>query len=303
MVCNCSCHLSKTTVTTEFAMQGLSKAIQHHQNQTAKLASLQASLASLQQQYASLQDQCIDSRKQHHHLQKQHTAWQDQCSESQQKHHQLQEQYQACQGQLRTTAQELERSRSQVEQLRQAMSTKQSKQLSLQADSSLILQSGNASMQHQVTRYQCMPIWAPSGERKTVQSTYSCTDTDSHSELVKATAIRDAAAQLAVGTGDVDALTALPVTELHRLESTCQAVLGNVVAVSRCKALAEVTRLRAQVDQLERSAEDSRSCSLCMEADKDVVLNCGHQMCQSCSKTLTQCPFCSAVISACIHVF
>lgn len=250
----------------------------------------------MQQQQDTFRNQCEESQDQYRQLHKQH-------QDSLHQHRALQEQYQALQDQLSKTSEDLESSKKRAEQLQHMMSTKKPQQLSLQADSSSpIAQPGNASTQHQGTNYLCHPFWSSQPETSCFPSNLK-QSTEPHEGLLTTRGLQDAAEQLAVSTINTDSLQRLSVAELHSLESTCQALLSNVIAASRHKAYAEVSQLTLLVAQLERTAEDRKVCPLCMEADKEIVLNCGHQMCQSCRESLTQCPFCSIPISVCIRMY
>ena len=276
-----------------FVLQELLKSIQHHKDQSAEVANHRTVLASTWQQQDIWRNQCQEAQDQYHQLHQQHQAFLHQ-------HRALQEQYQALQTQSSKTSEDLESSRKQLQHM---MSAKKQQQLSLQADSSSpVAQPGNIRTQHQGSTLPQHPVW--SSQHKTTCSPGNMKQSTEHNaELSTSRGLQDAAEQLVVSTTNTDSLQQLSVAELHSLETACQTVLNNVMGASRRKAVAEVSHLNLLVAQLERSAEDRKICPLCMETDKDIVLNCGHQMCQSCKKPLTQCPFCSVPISSCIHMF
>lgn len=285
-------------------MQELLKSTQQHKEQTVSRSHLEATLAALQQQHQRLQDQFCDLGNQHRQLQQQHSSLQDQLSDSQHQYSQMEQQYLSSQEQVKRSAEDVESTQHQLEQTRRKMSTKMPQQLSLQADScSPVEHTGHAGMQCQVTSYQSTPFWSLTNDTNTTQSMPSNAGTVFKADLLCLSAIQDAAEQLAVRTEDMESLTALSVSELHSLETACQAGLSNVVAAARHKALTEVLRLTSLNEQLERSAEDRRICPLCMESDKNTVLSCGHQTCLACCQSLTQCPFCSLLITTRTHIF
>ena len=287
-------------------------------------ARLQTKHAGLQQQYQSLQDQQAALHLQHGSLQKQHQSLQEQHDDSQQH--------------LQAASQDLAASRAQAQELQKAMSSKGQKLLSLQADSCLpVTQPANLnqhlqlnnSHQHQQADQTLSVSSQPASGHQSVSllSLESCLSNPGSQAraahvntgvsrgsgagpscrtaqvLGEINALQQAAQQLVASSHNTDNLALLSVDELQRLETTCQAVLSNMQAVCKQRAQAEVLQLSSAVKQLETAAEDRRLCSLCMEADKDVVLNCGHQSCQKCCDMLTHCPFCSVLITLRIRVF
>lgn len=271
------------------------------QQHDAALAQLQAKVVIMQQQYQGTQEQLCEASTQHRQLHQQHSSLQDEYSSLQHRYSQLQQQYLACQSKQSVKAQTSSRQESLP--LQSVKSIKQAKQLSLQADSSSPVQQTQAVVPQQyVISYQSTPFWPSDGDTGPAQSTQPVRNT-SDQDIADPPAAQGAAERLAVSTASVQALTALSLSELHNLEHTCQSILSNVTAASRSKAVSEMSRLLCHSEQLERLAEDRRVCPLCMEADRDTVLNCGHQACQACCAALTQCPFCSVLITAQTHVF
>lgn len=294
-------------------------------------ARLQTKHTGLQQQHQNLQDQQVSSQLQHGSLQQQH-------AQLQQQQQRLQQQHDDAQQHLQAASQELAASRAQAQELQKALNSKGQKLLSLQADSCLPATEPAFPMQHsQIDGWHQhqqsdpaplianQPAW--DNENMCFSSLQSCPSSSDSPDnavpintgasrgshggsncetgqiLATVKAVQQAAEQLVSRTQDTDKLALLSVAELQRLETTCQAVLSNMQAVSQQRAQAEVLQLSRVVKQLETAAEDRRLCSLCMEADKDVVLNCGHQSCQKCCDMLTHCPFCSAAITLRIRVF
>ena len=53
----------------------------------------------------------------------------------------------------------------------------------------------------------------------------------------------------------------------------------------------------------EDEAEEERQCSVCLSRRKQIVLNCGHQFCGSCSEGLLLCAMCRTPITHRIKLF
>lgn len=100
-----------------------------------------------------------------------------------------------------------------------------------------------------------------------------------------------------------DILSACPSALLYSLEDTLQHALKNTQRVARETASSELSQMKSMLKQVEQMFEDHKSCPLCMEHDKDMVLNCGHQFCEMCSGTLTECPFCRTAVSMRLKMF
>lgn len=119
-------------------------------------------------------------------------------------------------------------------------------------------------------------------------------DTHSHDALLR---LQQLAEQVAGLSLEQDGLLMHPVSELHTVVDTLEHALSNVQNVARLKCSVEVTKLTQMIKHIEQSFEDYKVCPLCMEHDQEFVLNCGHQLCPSCSDSLHSCPFCRTSIS------
>lgn len=97
--------------------------------------------------------------------------------------------------------------------------------------------------------------------------------------------------------------SACPATMLYSVEDMLQHALRNTQHVAREKASFELSHMKSRLKQMERTVEDYKVCPLCMEHDKDMMLNCGHQICETCCGTLTECPFCRTTVSMRLRVF
>lgn len=100
-----------------------------------------------------------------------------------------------------------------------------------------------------------------------------------------------------------DLFSACPSALLFSLEDTLQHALRNTQRVARETASCELSEVKATLKQVEQTLEDHKACPLCMEHDKDMVLSCGHQFCETCSSTLTECPFCRTAVSMRLKMF
>ena len=60
---------------------------------------------------------------------------------------------------------------------------------------------------------------------------------------------------------------------------------------------------RAALRRKEDEAEEERQCSVCLSRRKQIVLNCGHQFCGSCSEGLLLCAMCRTPITHRIKLF
>ncbi|KAL9651622.1 hypothetical protein ABK040_001567 [Willaertia magna] len=56
-------------------------------------------------------------------------------------------------------------------------------------------------------------------------------------------------------------------------------------------------------EQLTEPLRPELECSICMDSKKEVVLNCGHCLCQECSKRSTICPICRTRITKTTRIF
>ena len=99
------------------------------------------------------------------------------------------------------------------------------------------------------------------------------------------------------------AFSACPAMTLYSLEDTLQHALRNVQHVAREKASFELSHMKSMLKQMERTVEEYKVCPLCMEHDKDVMLNCGHQVCEPCSSPLRECPFCRTAVTMRLRMF
>jgi len=125
-------------------------------------------------------------------------------------------------------------------------------------------------------------------------------DAHSHDALLR---LQQLAEQVVGLSLEQDGLLMHPVSEIRTVIDTLEHALSNVRNVARLKCSAEVTKLTQLVKHMEQSLEDYKVCPLCMEHDQEFVLNCGHQLCPSCSDSLHSCPFCRTSISLRTRVF
>ena len=51
------------------------------------------------------------------------------------------------------------------------------------------------------------------------------------------------------------------------------------------------------IREKELAAELDNSCGVCLDAIRDVALNCGHRFCTDCAKALKECPYCRATVT------
>ena len=76
--------------------------------------------------------------------------------------------------------------------------------------------------------------------------------------------------------------------------------------LEREKAEAEREKERAErkkVEQKWTEAEERRMCVICMERTVNLALGCGHQLCQSCSEQMEECPACRKRIESRIKLY
>ena len=100
-----------------------------------------------------------------------------------------------------------------------------------------------------------------------------------------------------------DMLSACPSMLLYSLEDTLQHALRNTQRVTREVSSSELSQVKLTLKHMEQKLEDHKACPLCMENDKDMVLSCGHQFCEMCCSTLTDCPFCRMAVSMRLKIF
>lgn len=100
-----------------------------------------------------------------------------------------------------------------------------------------------------------------------------------------------------------DVLSACPSMLLYSLEDTLQHALRNTQRVAREVSSSELSQVKLTLKHMEQRLEDDKACPLCMEHNKDMVLSCGHQFCELCSSTLTECPFCRTPVSMRLRIF
>ena len=243
-------------------------------------------IQDLQQQIRQKQDQravLANREAEYEALQQQHALLQSTC-------HQLQQELQNAQLALsaKVTAEHLQQS--------QLAQPKSARVFSMRASS--ILDSYNAEeIGMQQTRLESDSTLI---EGQTAVKKLQEQDTHSHDALLQ---LQQLAEQIAGLSLEQDGLLMHPVSEIYTVVDTLAHALSNVRNVARLKCAAEVTKLTQVVKRMEQSLEDYKVCPLCMEHDQEFVLNCGHQLCPSCSDSLRSCPFCRTSISFRTRVF
>jgi len=125
-------------------------------------------------------------------------------------------------------------------------------------------------------------------------------DTYSHDVLLR---LQQLAEQIAGLSLQQDLLLTHTVSGIHTLVDTLERALSSLRNMARIKCSIEVTKLTQSIKHMEQSLEEYKVCPLCMEHDQEFVLNCGHQVCPSCSDSLHSCPFCRTSISFRTRVF
>ena len=58
-----------------------------------------------------------------------------------------------------------------------------------------------------------------------------------------------------------------------------------------------------EAQKAQQRIQEDTECPICMERDKDCVLNCGHRLCLRCADGMVACPFCSVPIKLRVHTF
>ncbi|KAK9808841.1 hypothetical protein WJX72_004758 [[Myrmecia] bisecta] len=109
--------------------------------------------------------------------------------------------------------------------------------------------------------------------------------------------------QLACLKGNAAALKLCSLPQLRSLESHVENAWKQIRTCLAASTEQELRKRESALRALARAAEESATCSLCMDQAKSVVLNCGHQACQDCSQALKDCPFCRAPITNRITLF
>eukprot|EP00195_Chlamydomonas_chlamydogama_P012056 CAMPEP_0202893872 /NCGR_PEP_ID=MMETSP1392-20130828/3368_1 /ASSEMBLY_ACC=CAM_ASM_000868 /TAXON_ID=225041 /ORGANISM="Chlamydomonas chlamydogama, Strain SAG 11-48b" /LENGTH=651 /DNA_ID=CAMNT_0049578361 /DNA_START=173 /DNA_END=2128 /DNA_ORIENTATION=+ len=90
------------------------------------------------------------------------------------------------------------------------------------------------------------------------------------------------------------ALEALSLLQLQQLESRMDAASRTVREALMQRTIMEATR---------KASCEQQQCSVCLEAPRSVVFNCGHQTCDGCSAKIPVCPFCRVTITTKIRLF
>ncbi len=243
-------------------------------------------MQDLQQQIRQQQDQravVANQKAEYETLQQQHALLQSACQQLQQE---LQNDQLALS--VKITAEHLQQS--------QLVQPKSPRVFSMRASS--ILDSYNAEeIGMQQTRLQSDSALI---EGQIAVKKLQEQDTHSHDALLQ---LQQLAEQVAGLRLEQDGLLMHPVSEIYTVVDTLEHALSNVRNMARSKCSAEVTKLTQLVEHMEQSLEDYKVCPLCMEHDQEFVLNCGHQLCPSCSDSLHSCPFCRTSISFRTKVF
>jgi hypothetical protein len=240
----------------------------------------------LQQQVRQQQDQhavLTNQKAKYETLQQQHALLQSTCQ-------QLKQDLQNAQLDLsvKLTTEHLQQS--------QLAQPKHARVFSMRANS--ILDSYNAGETGmQQTRLESESILS---EGQTAMNKLQEQDTYSHDVLLR---LQQLAEQIAGLSLQQDLLLTHTVSGIHTLVDTLERALSSLRNMARIKCSIEVTKLTQSIKHMEQSLEEYKVCPLCMEHDQEFVLNCGHQVCPSCSDSLHSCPFCRTSISFRTRVF
>lgn len=174
---------------------------------------------------------------------------------------------------------------------------KSPKVLSMQANSSILDSCHDDDIRAHNARSQHIPV---SQNEHHLASIRGFTEEDSGQDPLY---VQQLAEQIVQLTLQRETFSACPAMVLYSLADTLQHALRNIQQLSREKASLELSHMKSMLKQMERKVEEYKVCPLCMEHDKDMMLNCGHQVCEKCGSTLTECPFCRAAVTMRLRVF
>lgn len=67
--------------------------------------------------------------------------------------------------------------------------------------------------------------------------------------------------------------------------------------------LRRLTVERRRQEAAEEAREEATACSVCLVSPKDTRLDCGHLLCDACSRRVQDCPMCRVRITSRQHAF
>lgn len=182
-------------------------------------------------------------------------------------------------------------------QLQAVPGVKSSKAISMQANSTILDSCNDDDIHAQNARSQHMP---GSQNEHHFAAVRAVTQEGTGQDAVCLQQLADRVLEL---TMQQDMLSTCPSTLLFSLEDTLQHAVRNTQRMAREKASSELSQMKVMLKQMEQTLEDYRACPLCMEHDKNMLLNCGHQFCEICCNALAECPFCRTAISMRLRMF
>ena len=182
-------------------------------------------------------------------------------------------------------------------QLQSNYEVKSPKVISMQANSTILDSCNDDDIHAHNARSQHMPV---SQHEHHLESARADTQAGAGQNALHLQRLADRIVEL---TLQRDTLSACPSMLLHSLEDTLQHAVRNTQRLAREVTSSELSQVKLTLKHMERMLEDHKACPLCMEHDKDMVLNCGHQFCEMCSTTLTDCPFCRKGVSMRLRLF
>ena len=182
-------------------------------------------------------------------------------------------------------------------QLQANYEVKSPKAISMQANSTILDSCNDDDLYAHNARSHHMPV---SQHEHQHGSARAVTQVGVHQDALHLQRLADRLAEL---TLQQDMLSSCPSILLYSLEDTLQHALINTQRVTREVTSSELSQVKLTLKHMEQKLEDHKACPLCMEHDKDMVLSCGHQFCEMCCSTLSECPFCRMAVSMRLKIF
>ena len=276
-----------------------------HRALQQQCAALQQQQSEQQQQYTILEHQHTHLQQQHDQMLQQHAEWQQQHAEMQQQNDELQQQNDLQQRANQQLRQELQNKSNRLDTLQEDALHEQSRQQMPKPYRVFKLQASSCMQDTGIADESCLQqASAPTatddcGERLEQQK--------SQKQDSKGCDTMQFLRQLLDGASGIsqnhDHLMTSTLSQLHTVEADLEHALNTVRSAARSKSETEVMRCTGAAKQMERLLEQYKTCSLCMEHDQEIVLNCGHQLCSACSESLDSCPFCRAPVHTRTKVF
>ena len=242
-------------------------------------------LQELRQVLEQSEEQCASLR----HNKDTFLALQQQHQNLQSAHHQLQQDLTAARSDLSAVQHNA--------QLQASYDAKLPKVINVQAASNILDSCNDDDISVHSARAQQMPV-NQTGHCNGLAKV-SADDTKGHDSL----RMQQLAEQITEFSLQQELLSTCATPLLYSLEDTLQHALCNVQHVARKKTMHETSQAKLLLKQMEQRIEEQKACPLCMDADSDVVLNCGHQFCEQCCAAVRDCPFCRTCVSMRIKMF